>query len=107
MTQRGRPTYLIFLTDGLPTEGVTESGRILDNFAREAPDTVVVSASNSRPVADAGADREVTVGGAVTLDSAASTDADGEAAVAHEPARDQEDHRHGAGASDRAQRPAA
>jgi Ca-activated chloride channel homolog len=29
-----RPTYLIFLTDGLPTEGETNVQRILDNFAR-------------------------------------------------------------------------
>ena len=29
-----RPTYLIFLTDGLPTEGVIDSQHILDNFAR-------------------------------------------------------------------------
>ena len=31
-----RPTYLIFLTDGLPTEGVTESDQILNNFAAQA-----------------------------------------------------------------------
>jgi len=36
MVDTGRPTYLIFLTDGLPTEGVTESQRILDNFAEAA-----------------------------------------------------------------------
>ena len=32
-----RPAYLIFLTDGLPTEGVTDSQVILDNFAEAAP----------------------------------------------------------------------
>jgi Ca-activated chloride channel family protein len=32
-----RPTYLIFLTDGLPTEGVIDSQEILDNFAGAAP----------------------------------------------------------------------
>jgi Ca-activated chloride channel family protein len=32
-----RPTYLIFLTDGLPTEGVVESQQILDNFSSSAP----------------------------------------------------------------------
>lgn len=32
-----RPTYLIFLTDGLPTEGETNPEKILDNFARSAP----------------------------------------------------------------------
>jgi Ca-activated chloride channel family protein len=31
-----RPTYLIFLTDGLPTEGVVESQTILDNLAGAA-----------------------------------------------------------------------
>ena len=36
MSDRERPTYLIFLTDGLPTEGVVESGRILSNFAEAA-----------------------------------------------------------------------
>jgi len=37
MADDERPTYLIFLTDGLPTEGETESQKILDNFARAAP----------------------------------------------------------------------
>ncbi|MBN1668892.1 MAG: VWA domain-containing protein, partial [Anaerolineales bacterium] len=32
-----RPTYLILLTDGLPTEGVLESEAILANFAAGAP----------------------------------------------------------------------
>jgi Ca-activated chloride channel family protein len=32
-----RPTYLIFLTDGLPTEGITDSQTILSNFERSAP----------------------------------------------------------------------
>ena len=35
--ERQRPTYLIFLTDGLPTEGVQDSQQILDNFATVAP----------------------------------------------------------------------
>lgn len=33
-----RPTTLIFLTDGQATEGVTETGLILKNVEREAPD---------------------------------------------------------------------
>jgi len=37
ITDQERPTYLIFLTDGLPTEGVTESEQILRNFERSAP----------------------------------------------------------------------
>ncbi len=32
-----RPTYLIFLTDGLPTEGVVDNQKILDNFTHNAP----------------------------------------------------------------------
>jgi Ca-activated chloride channel family protein len=34
---RERPTLVIFLTDGLPTEGVTEAERILDNLREAAP----------------------------------------------------------------------
>jgi Ca-activated chloride channel family protein len=37
VVDRERPTYLIFLTDGLPTEGVTESQEIIKNFDRAAP----------------------------------------------------------------------
>ena len=37
MVEGDRPTYLIFLTDGLPTEGVVESEMILENFAAAAP----------------------------------------------------------------------
>jgi len=40
LAEGDRPTILIFLTDGLPTEGVTEIGAILDNVAREAPENV-------------------------------------------------------------------
>lgn len=37
MADRERPTYLIFLTDGLPTEGITDSQLILDTLADAAP----------------------------------------------------------------------
>jgi Ca-activated chloride channel homolog len=37
VTDRERPTYLIFLTDGLPTEGEMDSDRILSNFTTSAP----------------------------------------------------------------------
>jgi Ca-activated chloride channel family protein len=40
MSDREHPLYLIFLTDGLPTEGETDSQRILNNFAASAPDNV-------------------------------------------------------------------
>ena len=36
VADRERSTYLIFLTDGLPTEGVTESQEILNNFSSVA-----------------------------------------------------------------------
>ena len=37
MVDPERSSYLIFLTDGLPTEGVTDSSSILTNFAANAP----------------------------------------------------------------------
>ncbi|MDD5370025.1 MAG: hypothetical protein PHQ40_13140, partial [Anaerolineaceae bacterium] len=37
MASSERPTYLIFLTDGLPTNGITDSNQILANFAQNAP----------------------------------------------------------------------
>ncbi len=40
MVDAERPTYLIFLTDGLPTEGVTDSQVILSNFAANAPENL-------------------------------------------------------------------
>lgn len=40
MTDRERPTYLIFMTDGLPTEGVIESQKILQDFAEAAPENL-------------------------------------------------------------------
>lgn len=40
MVESERPTMLLFLTDGLPTEGEIEIDRILSNAADAAPDTV-------------------------------------------------------------------
>lgn len=37
---RERPAYLIFLTDGLPTEGVIDSQQILDNLAEATPENL-------------------------------------------------------------------
>lgn len=37
LADRERPTYVIFLTDGLPTEGEVDSQRILDNLESAAP----------------------------------------------------------------------
>ncbi|MFL5758752.1 MAG: VIT domain-containing protein [Thermomicrobiales bacterium] len=40
MVQPERPTYILFLTDGLPTEGEVEVSRILGNVDAVAPDNV-------------------------------------------------------------------
>jgi Ca-activated chloride channel family protein len=40
ISSRERPTYVIFLTDGLPTEGVVDSQQILDNLQTSAPDNL-------------------------------------------------------------------
>jgi Ca-activated chloride channel family protein len=37
MVDQERPTYLIFLTDGLPTVGEVDNQRIIDNFGGSAP----------------------------------------------------------------------
>jgi Ca-activated chloride channel homolog len=40
MVEPGRPTMLLFLTDGLPTEGEVDTGRILGNVEDVAPEDV-------------------------------------------------------------------
>ena len=50
-----------------------------DTTVNSAPDMVIVSTTNSAPVADAGADQSALVGNTVTLDGSGSTDADGDA----------------------------
>ena len=40
MADDDRPTYIIFLTDGLPTEGETKSERIINNMQDNAPRNV-------------------------------------------------------------------
>jgi Ca-activated chloride channel family protein len=40
LTDKERPTYLIFLTDGLPTEGEVDSDDILDNLVDVAPNNL-------------------------------------------------------------------
>jgi Ca-activated chloride channel family protein len=40
MVDAERSTYLIFMTDGLPTEGVTDSQSILSNFSANAPENL-------------------------------------------------------------------
>lgn len=49
-----------------------------DGLLASAPDTVVISTENSRPVADAGAAQAVDTGATVQLNGSASRDADGD-----------------------------
>jgi Ca-activated chloride channel family protein len=43
--ESGRPTYVIFLTDGLPTEGEVDSQKIVDNFRSAAAENLRLFAS--------------------------------------------------------------
>ena len=49
-----------------------------DGFGDSAPDTVVVTASNRAPFADAGSDQSVFLGAGASLTAAASSDPDGD-----------------------------
>jgi hypothetical protein len=51
---------------------------VSDGLATSAPDTVMVTTENVRPVADAGPDQTAGVGELVVLDGTASSDADGD-----------------------------
>lgn len=68
-----RPTFLVdrpgtYVVKLIVNDGLTDS----------APDTVQIGTANSRPVAYAGPDQTVHVGGLVWLDGAASSDVDGD-----------------------------
>ncbi len=49
-----------------------------DGFVDSAPDTAVITTSNTRPVANAGPDQTVAQGATVSLDGSGSTDANGD-----------------------------
>jgi hypothetical protein len=49
-----------------------------DGFVSSTPATVSISTSNTKPVANAGADQNVNAGATVQLDGSASSDADGD-----------------------------
>lgn len=63
----------------LTTPG-TYTARLIvnDGTVNSAPDTVLISTINSKPVADAGDDRTVALNSRVTLDGRDSSDADGD-----------------------------
>lgn len=57
----------------------TASLLVNDSALDSAPDTVLISTSNSAPTADAGPDQTGSVGDTLTFDGSGSTDADGDA----------------------------
>jgi RHS repeat-associated protein len=71
-----RPTFTADLEGRYVAQLVVNDGK--DD---STPDSVIVNtvASNTIPIADAGADQSQVVGGLVTLDGSGSTDADGDA----------------------------
>lgn len=56
---------------------------VSDGALSSAPDTIIVSTSNSRPVADAGSPQSVDTGATVQLNGNASRDADGDTLTYH------------------------
>lgn len=68
-----RPTFTVDVAGNYVAQLV-----VRDGHARSAPDTVVLTTGNSRPVAAAGPDRIVPRGNVVQLTSAASSDVDGD-----------------------------
>ena len=51
---------------------------VADAWGGEGIDTALITGGNARPIADAGPDRAVAVGNAVSLDASGSTDANGD-----------------------------
>jgi hypothetical protein len=71
-------------SDPMPTFTPTRSGsydfrlQVGDGFGGSATDSVTVSVTNAAPAANAGPDRSLLKGGAVTLDGTGSVDPDGD-----------------------------
>jgi RHS repeat-associated protein len=68
-----RPTFAVDRPGSYTVQLVVDDG-----IEESAPDTMVISTQNSRPVAKAGPDQTVFVGATVQLDGSASRDADGD-----------------------------
>ncbi len=68
------PTFVIDVFGDYVAQLVVNDGSV-----DSAPATVLISAENSAPVANAGADQTAIVGDTVTLDGGASSDVDGDA----------------------------
>src|SRR5262249_1932908 len=80
----GSAAVLTNATSVAPTFLADAAGRytvrllVFDGAAISLPDTVVISTTNSAPVADAGLDQTVSTGSLVSLNGSRSTDADGD-----------------------------
>ncbi len=68
------PTFVVDLPGTYVVQLVVDDGVLVS-----APDNVVITTSNSRPVADAGPDKSVQEHATVRLDGTGSSDADGDA----------------------------
>jgi len=67
------PTFVVDVPGSFTVQLV-----VVDAQGASEPDTLIVSTTNSAPVADAGADRTVAVGATVLLDATGTTDVDGD-----------------------------
>ena len=85
----GSVATLTGATSTTPTFGIDKAGSytvhltVADGSLSSSVDIVIVSTSNSAPVAQAGEDRSGQVGNTLTLDGSGSTDVDGDSLTYH------------------------